>query len=198
MTSLDDTIISYQNLMLLDNMTNYNKPSIDYFHHKFNGARLEMPASWTLLLKMRKHKLLRLPSCSSEDTLDYNMYLVRLHHCLWRRWSIDHYGLQNSKSDPLSINWNKETDITVLYGPDLTTICSIEDKMWPTQDEDNQKQLARNLKSALKKSGECWIDDEIRTHLLSSTNVPPALKYPQQMKILGVSSTRRRYTYPGN
>ncbi|CAI4034828.1 hypothetical protein SMKI_11G2800 [Saccharomyces mikatae IFO 1815] len=160
MTSLDDTIISYQNLMLLDNMTNYNKPAIDYFHHKFNDASLEMPASWTLLLKMRKHKLLRLPSCSLEDSLDYNMYLVRLHHCLWRRWSINHYGLQNSKSDPLSINWNKETDVTVLYGPDLTNIDSIEDKMWPKQHNGDQKQ-SKTLKSALKKNAESWIDEEV-------------------------------------
>ncbi|QHS74661.1 uncharacterized protein SPAR_K02780 [Saccharomyces paradoxus] len=160
MTSLDDTIISYQNLMLLDNMTNYSKPAIDYFHHKFNDASLEMPASWTLLLKMRKHKLLRLPSCSSEDALDYNMYLVRLHHCLWRRWSIDHYGLQNSKSNPLSINWNKETDVTVLYGPDLTNIDSVEDKMWAVQDQVDQKQ-PKDLKSALKKNTECWIEEEV-------------------------------------
>ncbi|CAI4046739.1 hypothetical protein SUVZ_11G2840 [Saccharomyces uvarum] len=160
MTSLDDTIISYQNLMLLDNMTNYNKPAIDYFHHKFSDAGLEMPASWTLLLKMRKHKLLRLPSCSSEDSLDYNMYLVRLHHCLWRRWSINHYGLQNSKADPLSINWNKETDVTVLYGPDLTNINSVEDKMWPAQQLSGQKQ-PNNLKSALKKNPETMFAEEV-------------------------------------
>ncbi|EJS42836.1 YKR075C [Saccharomyces arboricola H-6] len=159
MTSLDDTIISYQNLMLLDNMTNYNRPAIDYFHHEFNNASLEMPASWKLLLKMRKHKLLRLPSCSSEDSLDYNMYLVRLHHCLWRRWSINQYDLQSSKSNPLSINWNKETDVTVLYGPDLTNIDSIEDKMWPAQDSNKRKE-ATNLKSALKKNVESWVGDE--------------------------------------
>lgn len=120
MTSLDDTIISRQNLMLLDNVTNYQRPAIDYFHHKFNENKLEIPLSWTLLLKMRKHKLLRLPSCSIEDDMDYKIYLVRLHHCLWRRWSIDYYHLDKCKADPLSINWNKETDVTVLYGPDLT------------------------------------------------------------------------------
>ncbi|KAJ1049486.1 hypothetical protein FZC28_6836g3789 [Saccharomyces cerevisiae] len=160
MTSLDDTIISYQNIMLLDNMTNYNKPAIDYFHHEFNDASLEMSASWTLLLKMRKHKLLRLPSCSSEDVLDYNMYLVRLHHCLWRRWSINHYGLQNSKSNPLSINWNKETDVTVLYGPDLTNIDSNENEISPVQNQIDQKQT-KNLKSALKKNTECWVTEEV-------------------------------------
>ena len=120
MTSLDDSIISRQNLMLLDNVTNYNKPAIDYFHHDFNGDLLELPLSWTLLLKMRKHKLLRLPSCSIEDDFDYYVYLVRLHHCLWRRWSIRYYGLSKLKIDPLQINWNKETDITVLYGPDFS------------------------------------------------------------------------------
>ena len=120
MTSLDDSIISRQNLMLLDNVTNYNKPAIDYFHYDFNGDLLELPLSWTLLLKMRKHKLLRLPSCSIEDDFDYYVYLVRLHHCLWRRWSIRYYGLSKLKIDPLKINWNKETDITVLYGPDFS------------------------------------------------------------------------------
>lgn len=124
MASLDDTIISRQNLMLLDNVTNYKKPALDYFHHEFSSERLEMPMTWTLLLKMRKHKLLRLPSCASEDDADYNSYLMRLHHCLWRRWSMEHYKLQNLKVDPLSINWNKETDITVLYGPDLTGACA--------------------------------------------------------------------------
>lgn len=108
--------------MLLDNVTNYSKPSLDYFYHKFDSDNLEIPLTWTLLLKMRKHKLLRLPSCAIEDDTDYNMYLIRLHHCLWRRWSIEHYNLDKSKVDPLSINWNKETDITVLYGPDLTGI----------------------------------------------------------------------------
>lgn len=122
MASLDDTIISRQNLMLLDNVTNYRKPALDYFHHKFNSDALEMPMTWTLLLKMRKHKLLRLPSCAIEDDTDYNTYLMRLHHCLWRRWSMEHYKLEKLKLDPLSINWNKETDITVLYGPDLTGV----------------------------------------------------------------------------
>ncbi|CCK69733.1 uncharacterized protein KNAG_0C06400 [Huiozyma naganishii CBS 8797] len=119
MTSLDDSIISRQNLMLLDNVTNYNKAAIDYFHHKFSDELLELPVSWTMLLKMRKHKLLRLPSCAIEDDDDYRMYLVRLHHCLWRRWSINYYKLNKTKLNPLAINWNKETDVTVLYGPDL-------------------------------------------------------------------------------
>lgn len=120
MASLDDSIISDQNLMLLDNVTNYNRASVDYFHHKFDYNKLEMSETWTLLLKMRKHKLLRLPSCSSEDDDDYSMYLKRLHHCLWRRWGIDQFHLQDKKLDPLSINWNKETDVTVLYGPSLS------------------------------------------------------------------------------
>lgn len=117
--------------MLLDNVTNYSKPSLDYFHHKFDSDNLEIPLTWTLLLKMRKHKLLRLPSCAIEDDADYKMYLIRLHHCLWRRWSIEHYNLDKSKVDPLSINWNKETDITVLYGPDLTGIS--EDSTFETK-----------------------------------------------------------------
>lgn len=120
MASLDDSIISDQNLMLLDNVTNYNRASVDYFHHKFDYNKLEMSETWALLLKMRKHKLLRLPSCSSEDDDDYSMYLKRLHHCLWRRWGIDQFHLENNKLDPLTINWNKETDVTVLYGPSLS------------------------------------------------------------------------------
>ncbi|QLL34887.1 hypothetical protein HG536_0H02620 [Torulaspora globosa] len=126
MASLDDTIISRQNLMLLDNVTNYRKPALDYFHHQFNSDALEMPMTWTLLLKMRKHKLLRLPSCAIENDADYNTYLMRLHHCLWRRWSMEHFKLEKLKIDPLSINWNKETDITVLYGPDLTGVMDEE------------------------------------------------------------------------
>lgn len=126
MASLDDTIISRQNLMLLDNVTNYRKPALDYFHHQFNSDALEMPMTWTLLLKMRKHKLLRLPSCAIEDDADYNTYLMRLHHCLWRRWSMEHFKLEKLRIDPLSINWNKETDITVLYGPDLAGVVEEE------------------------------------------------------------------------
>ncbi|GMM53428.1 hypothetical protein DAKH74_000440 [Maudiozyma humilis] len=120
MTSLDDSIISDQNLMLLDNVTNYTRASVDYFHHDFDYASPEIGDTWALLLKMRKHKLLRLPSCSTEDDDDYSMYLKRLHHCLWRRWAIHEYNLQNRKLDPLAINWNKETDVTVLYGPALS------------------------------------------------------------------------------
>lgn len=128
MTSLDDSIISKQNMMLLDNVTNYSKCAIDYFHCDLNNTdnstdnnnNNDLPLSWSLLCKMKKHKLLRLPSCSIEDDIDYNMYLQRLHHCLWRRWSIQQFNLHNVKLDPLDINWNKNTDVTVLYGPDLS------------------------------------------------------------------------------
>ncbi|CCD26234.1 uncharacterized protein NDAI_0H00600 [Naumovozyma dairenensis CBS 421] len=153
MTSLDDTIISRQNLMLLDNVTNYQKPAIDYFHHEFNDDKLEIPLSWTLLLKMRKHKLLRLPSCSIEDDMDYNIYLVRLHHCLWRRWSINYYHLDKCKLDPLSINWNKETDVTVLYGPDLTdsnnSIQEEEHEFQETKQKFNKNNTNNNIHNKL-------------------------------------------------
>ncbi|CAL9729623.1 hypothetical protein MOUN0_H03334 [Monosporozyma unispora] len=119
MTSLDDSIISKQNIMLLDNVTNYSKCAIDYFHCNLKDNE-DLPLSWSLLCKMKKHKLLRLPSCSIEDDIDYNMYLQRLHHCLWRRWSMDTFNLNEIKLDPLDINWNKNTDVTVLYGPDLS------------------------------------------------------------------------------
>ena len=125
MTSLDDTIISKQNMMLLDNVTNYDRVAIDYFHTPWQNMK-DLPLSWSLLCKMKKHKLLRLPSCSMEDDLDYNIYLQRLHHCLWRRWSIENFRLNGTKLDPLDINWNKETDITVLYGPDFSIYKSTE------------------------------------------------------------------------
>lgn len=118
MTSLDDTIISQQNLRLLDNVTNYSKESIDYFHYTFTNK--EYQASWNLLSKRGKQKIIRLPSCSNEYEEDYFRYQKRLHNCLWRRWSIKQFKLNELKSDPLKIDWNKEIDVTLLYGPDLT------------------------------------------------------------------------------
>ena len=119
MTSLDDSVITKQNIMLLDNVTNYDKIAIDYFHTPWQKIK-DLQLSWLLLCKMKKHKLLRLPSCSVEDDVDYYIYLQRLHHCLWRRWAIENSRLNGIELDPLGINWNKETDITVLYGPDLS------------------------------------------------------------------------------
>ncbi|CCK72806.1 uncharacterized protein KNAG_0L01870 [Huiozyma naganishii CBS 8797] len=121
MTSLDDSIISPQNMALLDNVTNYNREAVDYFHYEFGLGCDKLPMDWKILMKMRKHRLLRLPSCSMEDDVDYTMYMQRLHHCLWRRWSMELFGLQQKKCDPLSINWNKDTDVTVLYGPEFSS-----------------------------------------------------------------------------
>lgn len=117
MTSLDDSIISRQNLMLLDNVTNYARPAVDYLTQDFEQQ--ELAITWRLLLKMRNHKLLRLPSCSLEDDKDYHLYLVRLHHVLWRRWSQRLLLAGGRRVDPLSLNWDKDLDATVLYGPDL-------------------------------------------------------------------------------
>lgn len=152
MTSLDDSILSSQNMILLDNVTNYKKSALDYFHHDFDYNNQELPTTWNLLCKMRKHKLLRLPSCSNEDDTDYIMYIERLHHCLWRRWSIHNFNLENKKLNPLSLNWNKETDITVLYGPDL----AMADRKNETE-EDQCSRLTglkngKQIKSALKHS----------------------------------------------
>ncbi|CAB4256274.1 similar to Saccharomyces cerevisiae YOR062C Protein of unknown function [Maudiozyma barnettii] len=152
MASLDDSIISDQNLMLLDNVTNYTRASVDYFHHNFDYNKLEMSETWALLLKMRKHKLLRLPSCSSEDDDDYSMYLKRLHHCLWRRWAIHDFHLQDKKLDPLAINWNKETDVTVLYGPSLS------------KDIEQQKQEQENRPVELSLQGTQDVDDIKSVH----------------------------------
>ncbi|CUS24803.1 LAQU0S20e00232g1_1 [Lachancea quebecensis] len=123
--SLDDTVIVRRNLMLMENVTNLEKPAIDYYHFDFSSDRaMAMPQMWDLLLRLGKYQLVRLPSCSAEDDVDYQMYVKRLHHCLWRRWSIAHFGLADRKLNPLDINWNKEQDVSVLYGPDL----SLEDE----------------------------------------------------------------------
>ncbi|CDO91762.1 unnamed protein product [Kluyveromyces dobzhanskii CBS 2104] len=147
--SLDDTIIIRKNLLLLDNVTNLNKPAIDYFHHNFNET-YAICETWKVLLKVGKHKVLRLPSCSQEDESDYNYYLKRLHHCLWRRWSMENFQLNGSenKYDPLRINWNKENDMTVLYGPQLSDDCvaatqlvaknkSLVESLFPAMDMDS-------------------------------------------------------------
>ncbi|SCU85478.1 LAME_0D01508g1_1 [Lachancea meyersii CBS 8951] len=120
-TSLDDGVLTHQNMMLLENVTNLERPAIDYYHCDLSrDDPLVMPQTWNLLLRLGKYKLLRLPSCSAEDEKDYQRYVKRLHHCLWRRWSISYYKLGTKKLDPGAINWNKEQDFTVLYGPDLT------------------------------------------------------------------------------
>lgn len=130
--SLDDTVIIRKNLLLLDNVTNLNKPAIDYFHHNFKET-YSICETWKVLLKVGKHKVLRLPSCSQEDESDYNYYLKRLHHCLWRRWSMENFHLNDSahKYDPLRINWNKENDMTVLYGPQLSDDCVAATQLLP-------------------------------------------------------------------
>lgn len=128
--SLDDTIIVRKNLLLLDNVTNLNRPAVDYFHYNFQDT-YSICETWKLLLKVGKHKVLRLPSCSQEDESDYKYYLKRLHHCLWRRWSIEKFQLQGFKYDPLRINWNKENDMTVLYGPHLSDDCVAATQLIP-------------------------------------------------------------------
>lgn len=50
--SLDDNIIVRKNLMLLDNVTNYDKPAIDYFHYNFDSNDLAMPQTWNILCKL--------------------------------------------------------------------------------------------------------------------------------------------------
>ncbi|CAR26699.1 ZYRO0B16060p [Zygosaccharomyces rouxii] len=141
MTSLDDTIISRQNLLLLDNVTNYSRPAIDYFTQGFQDQDIAM--TWKLLRKMRNHKLLRLPSCSFENDFDYRLYLSRLHHTLWRRWSQQLYGI-GGRADPLSVNWDKDLDITVLYGPDLTGSeggkCVQEEKEKEQEEEEEEEE----------------------------------------------------------
>lgn len=123
--SVDDLVLTKRNMRMFDNKNNYTKPALDYFHHDFfvNEQNNEFQQFWSLLTSSKKDTedadMIRLPSCSLENKFDYEFYLKRLHHCIWRRWSIDLEKLQDMKIDPLSINWNKETDITVLYGPDV-------------------------------------------------------------------------------
>lgn len=146
MLSLDDSIVTRQNLILLDNLTNYDKPSIDYFHYKFAMDGPDVPLAWTMLLRMKYHRVLRLPSCAMEDDIDYTNYLMRLHHCLWRRWSLDYFDLGKNKLDPLTINWNKESDVNVLYGPDLTGY----DELFALYNNSSNKNSSNNNKKGKK------------------------------------------------
>ncbi|CAI4036373.1 hypothetical protein SMKI_15G2150 [Saccharomyces mikatae IFO 1815] len=152
MTSLDDTVLTKKNIALLDNATNYVRPAIDYFHFIFDYDSLDVPITWRLLLKMRKHKLLRLPSCSPENEFDYSIYIARLHNCMWRRWSIKHFNLEGLEINPLRINWNKETDITVLYGPDLAGLHEREQSN-SFQEQNNKEQ--ENQLSNIAEDGSC-------------------------------------------
>lgn len=137
MTSLDDTIISKGNLLLLDNITNYARPAIDYFTHNFGDQGIAIP--WRLLLKMKNHKLIRLPSCSSEDDSDYHFYLTRLHHALWRRWTQQLYGIKG-RTDPKRIDWDRDSDMMVLYGPDLTESDSVDSEDGKTEGQEVQEE----------------------------------------------------------
>lgn len=116
---MDDLVLSRQSLTLLDNITNLQRSTLNYLEHNFNYDELELPKSYNLLVKLRHHILLRLPSCSMDDESNYFAYLHRLRNCLWRRWSIHMFELDDVKMDPLELNWNKEDDLNLLYGPDL-------------------------------------------------------------------------------
>ncbi|CAI4051403.1 hypothetical protein SKDZ_15G2130 [Saccharomyces kudriavzevii ZP591] len=150
MTSLDDTVLTKKNVALLDNATNYIRPAVDYFHFAFDYDNLDVPTTWRLLLKTRKHKLLRLPSCSSENEFDYSIYMARLHHCMWRRWSVYHFKLDGCKINPLSINWNKEIDVTLLYGPDLTGIHERGQSTPKNDGVQNTNEQEKQLRDAVK------------------------------------------------
>ena len=161
MTSLDDTVLTKKNIALLDNATNYIRPAIDYFHFRWDCDSLDVSTTWRLLLKMRKHKLLRLPSCSSENEFDYTIYMARLYHCMWRRWSIKHFNLDDCKINPLNINWNKEIDVTVLYGPDLVGIHEREQPVSTDFHVRNIKKQGKQLSDTAKdESGSSPLDKD--------------------------------------
>ncbi|EJS41682.1 YOR062C [Saccharomyces arboricola H-6] len=184
MTSLDDSVLTKKNIALLDNATNYTRPAVDYFRFTFDYDRLDVPITWRLLWKMRKHKLLRLPSCSSENEFDYTMYMARLHHCMWRRWSINHFKLDDLKIDPLSINWNKERDVTLLYGPDLAEIYEREPIL--------PKVYVRNKKVQEKQLFGAGNDGTGSTPLHKDGVVFPDDKVPSQRTISFNDTVRRR------
>ncbi|CCE64338.1 hypothetical protein TPHA_0H01310 [Tetrapisispora phaffii CBS 4417] len=124
--SYDDIIITPKNVKILNNLSDYSQTALDYFSYDFKTIEFEQ--CWSLLknyssfnfeTKLIDGKRIRLPSCSLEDKFDYDLYLKRLHHCVWRRWSMSLKNSNNNLIDPLSINWNKENDLTVLYGPDF-------------------------------------------------------------------------------
>ncbi|GCF01303.1 hypothetical protein ZYGM_000941 [Zygosaccharomyces mellis] len=181
MTSLDDTIISRQNLLLLDNVTNYARPAIDYFTCRFQDQ--DIATTWKLLLKMRNHKLIRLPSCSLEDDLGYHLYLSRLYHTLWRRWSQQLYRI-NCRADPLSVNWDKELDMTVLYGPDLT---GSENGQYEVG-EGKQEEVVEDKDSDVESAGVSWEDDDASVYS-SSSNSSTSSIFDQVPKILRFSET---------
>ncbi|GAV52689.1 hypothetical protein ZYGR_0AG06800 [Zygosaccharomyces rouxii] len=181
MTSLDDTIISRQNLLLLDNVTNYARPAIDYFTHGFQDQ--DIATTWKLLLKMRNHKLIRLPSCSLEDDVDYHLYLSRLYHTLWRRWSQQLYGIK-CRADPLSVNWDKDLDMTVLYGPDLTGLESGQREAEVEQEGDGLGDKDDDVES----TGVSWEDDNASVYSSSGSSSTSSI-FDQVPKSLRFSET---------
>ncbi|AGO12679.1 AaceriADR205Cp [[Ashbya] aceris (nom. inval.)] len=118
--TIDDIVLVKHNLTLLDNATDLDRPAVDYFRCSLTEDPRKVFEIWQSLVKMGKRRLLRLPSCAMEDQYGYELYVQRLHHCLWRRWSIRQFGLEDNKVDPLLINWNKENDVTLLYGPTMS------------------------------------------------------------------------------
>lgn len=126
MTSLDDSIISTHNLRILDNASNYNREALDFFHYKFTP--LEISKTYNFMSKLDNKNcnsntlLLRLPNCDDTDSIDYINYFKRLNYCMIRRYNKEFLNFNNNKNltiNPLNINWNKENDITTLYGPNL-------------------------------------------------------------------------------
>ncbi|AAS52125.2 ADR205Cp [Eremothecium gossypii ATCC 10895] len=135
--SIDDVVLVKQNLTLLDNATDLDRPAVDYFRCSLAEEPRKVFEIWQSLVKMGKRRLLRLPSCAMEDQYGYELYVQRLQHCLWRRWSMRQFGLEHNKIDPLQINWNKENDVTLLYGPTMSADacrmrpwCRCGAKMW--------------------------------------------------------------------
>ncbi|AQZ14863.1 YKR075C and YOR062C [Zygosaccharomyces parabailii] len=180
MTSLDDTIISKQNLILLDNVTNYGRPAVDYFTQEFKAQ--DIAITWRLLVKMRNHKLLRLPSCSPEDDKDYHLYLVRLHHVLWRRWS-QLVVATGERVDPLSLNWDKDLDVTVLYGPDLAH------KKAEEEEQRDKKKAEREARAAAKDAKECDESWEVDSASMWSSDSNSSSIFDRASKNLRFSET---------
>ncbi|CCE64957.1 hypothetical protein TPHA_0J01350 [Tetrapisispora phaffii CBS 4417] len=121
--SLDDLALTKDNIIFFDNFNNYEKQAIDYFTYSPENIDYNLTyAKYFNVLNTYKSNIynekIRLPSCSSDDPLDYTIYLKRLINCVFRKWSMKLFN-RKDKVDPLDINWKKDSDITVLYGPDL-------------------------------------------------------------------------------
>ncbi|KAJ1677758.1 protein phosphatase regulator, partial [Spiromyces aspiralis] len=80
-------------------------PRVDYFYHTWDD--LAFGSNWFMLRKVYPEEI-------NEWDPDPALKL-RCLNVLWRRWTARLFNLQ--KFPPENINWNKDADLTFLYGP---------------------------------------------------------------------------------